>query len=192
MSIFGDIGKNIVGSKTGRHGTEEVSKGYRRGRKSVKEYYDKAEAELRPYLDFGKLQMTAVQRLFDDPSYIRNTPGYNFRYNEGASAVENSAAAKGSLFGGNTLLELTRYGQEFATNEYDKELGRLMGGVQVGQNASQLFTNLASSTGGDIAGLHAGEGRDIGAMLYGSSRQERQQQHEVGMSFLSMTGGGGK
>lgn len=49
---------------------------------------------------------------------MKADPGYQFRFQQGQEAVENSAAAKGSLLGGNTLRALNEYGQGFASNEF--------------------------------------------------------------------------
>jgi len=49
---------------------------------------------------------------------MKADPGYQFRFQQGQEAVENSAAARGSLLGGNTLRALNEYGQGFASNEF--------------------------------------------------------------------------
>lgn len=98
---------------------------------------------------------------------LQNSPGYQFRLGEGLKALERSAAARGTLLTGGTLKGLSRYGQEFASNEYDKrytqemELARLGFGAagmsanqntQYGQMAGDLLTqqgnvNAAGTTG---------------------------------------------
>ena len=57
--------------------------------------------------------------VFEDPSY-------QFRLNEGMKALERSAAAKGTLRTGNTLQDLMRYGQDYASQEYDKATQRAL------------------------------------------------------------------
>jgi hypothetical protein len=52
------------------------------------------------------------------------SPGYDFRLREGQRAIENAAAAKGMLRTGNTWKDLMKYGQDYATAEYDKTYGR--------------------------------------------------------------------
>ena len=52
------------------------------------------------------------------------SPGYDFRLREGQRAIENAAAAKGMLRTGNTYKDLMKYGQDYATAEYDKTYGR--------------------------------------------------------------------
>lgn len=57
------------------------------------------------------MQVTG-EDVFEDPSY-------QFRLNEGLKALERSAAAKGILRTGNTLQDLMRYGQDYASQEYE-------------------------------------------------------------------------
>ena len=55
---------------------------------------------------------------------FQEDPGYNFRLNQGMNGIENSAAARGSQLSGATLKELQRYGQNFASKEYNNAYGR--------------------------------------------------------------------
>lgn len=64
------------------------------------------------------------------------TPGYDFRLKQGTNAIESSAAARGGLNSGSTLKALNRYGQDYATGEYNNYLNRLAGKSASGQNAA--------------------------------------------------------
>lgn len=55
-----------------------------------------------------------------DPSEIENDPSYQFRFNEGWRPIQNSRAAQGLSRTGATLKAMQRYGQGFASNEYDR------------------------------------------------------------------------
>lgn len=134
----------------------------------IKDQYDDTKVAYQPYIDAGTSALSDYQRLasgleaptaemYDiaqqmDPivQQIREgdytkTPGYDFRMQEGQKALEQSAAAKGTLFSGATGKALTRYGQDYGTYEYDNYLNRLrnqlgdvttqMGGRQTALNA---------------------------------------------------------
>lgn len=60
----------------------------------------------------------------------QNEPGYQFRLGAGTQALDHSAAAKGSLRGGNTLKDILEYGQNFAGQEYQNVYNRAMQGFQ--------------------------------------------------------------
>ena len=51
-------------------------------------------------------------------------PGYAFRLSEGLKALEGRAAARGGLLSGNTLLGITDYGQNAASQEYTNAFNR--------------------------------------------------------------------
>ena len=86
-----------------------------------------------------------------DMEAYQRTPGYEFRREEGARAIEQSAAARGGLFSGQTGKELERYGQGVATSEYDRYIsglynqlsavGTQMGGRQAALGAGQQQVN---------------------------------------------------
>lgn len=67
---------------------------------------------------------------------LQSTPGYQFRLGEGQRQVDNSAAARGSTLSGATLKALSRYGQDYASGEYQNQFNRLSGMSTVGQNAA--------------------------------------------------------
>jgi hypothetical protein len=57
-------------------------------------------------------------------------PGYEFRLSEGQKLLERSKAGKGNFFSGATGKALTRYGQDYASGEFDKGFGRYQQGYQ--------------------------------------------------------------
>ncbi len=53
-------------------------------------------------------------------------PGYQFRMAEGMKALERSAASRGILQSGGTLKDITRFGQDTASQEYQNAFTRYM------------------------------------------------------------------
>jgi len=53
-------------------------------------------------------------------------PGYQFRMSEGMKALERSAAARGILQSGGTLKDITRFGQDYASQEYQNAFQRYL------------------------------------------------------------------
>lgn len=64
-------------------------------------------------------QQPLVQQAVQRASNFTTAPGYTFRLAEGMKGVENSAAARGGLLSGAALKATQRYGQDFASNEYN-------------------------------------------------------------------------
>jgi hypothetical protein len=74
---------------------------------------------LERYADFVPEEWKAPQ-----PSEIYDDPSYKFRFSEGMRPIETSRAAQGLTRTGATLKALSRYGQNFASNEYDRIYNR--------------------------------------------------------------------
>lgn len=88
-------------------------------------------------------------------------PGYGFRLREGQNAIENSAAARGMSLSGGTLRALSRYGQDFASNEYQNaynrfnndqtnQYNRLAGLAGIGQTATNAINTASSAYGNSV------------------------------------------
>lgn len=80
------------------------------------------------------------------------TPGYQFQLEQGLGAVQNSAAARGGLIGGNTMEALTQYGQGLADTTYAQTYARALGEYQQRYNIFQgnqtnTFNRLAALSG---------------------------------------------
>ena len=81
-----------------------------------------------------------LNRKFTLADFIKD-PGYGFRMSEGAKAIERSAAARGGVLGGGTLKALSRYNQDFASQEYNNSFSRW------NQENNQQFGRLSSIAG---------------------------------------------
>ena len=66
-----------------------------------------------------------LSSLLDNPDSTKETAAYKFRVGQGQQALERSLAAKGMLGSGNRLMELTKYGQDMGSQEYENQFGRL-------------------------------------------------------------------
>ena len=82
-------------------------------------------------------------------------PGYQFRLNEGGRAIDMASAAKrGPGLSGATLKELTRYGQDYASGEFQNVFNRAstLSGTGLGAATGQAqFTQAGASNQANIA-----------------------------------------
>jgi hypothetical protein len=68
-----------------------------------------------------------LRELLTNPDSIKQSTAYKFRVGQGQEALQRSLGARGMLNSGNRLMELTKYGQDMGSQEYDNQYGRLSG-----------------------------------------------------------------
>ena len=95
----------------------------------------------------------AAREAFDQ---YRGSTGYEFRLGEGLDAIEGSRAARGILSSGASAKELTRFGQDFASQEYQNYLDQITRQAQLQGNIAQRGLGAATAVGS--AGSQAGGG----------------------------------
>lgn len=116
-----------------------------------------------PWAANRPMYMQQLNRLMTQ-GFNPNDPAYQARMQAGTSAIERSAAAKGMLGSGNTLAELTQFGQGLASQEYQNQFQRLseLAGVTAGSpsDAARLMAGQQAS---------AAQGAGIlGSQLFGA------------------------
>ena len=102
---------------------------------------------------------TAMNSFYSDP-------GYQFRFDEGQRALENSAAARGGLLSGNTGRALVGFGQGMGSQEYGNYWNRLAGLSGTGQTATNQLGGFGANAARGIgnANIAAGQARGSGYM----------------------------
>jgi hypothetical protein len=99
-----------------------------------------------------------------DMSAFFQSPGYQFRRQEGTRGIERSAAASGGAFSGNALRALAEFNSGLASQEFGNYFNQLASVAGIGQTA----TNQTAAYGADYANqagrnaLYAGEARASG------------------------------
>jgi hypothetical protein len=107
-------------------------------------------------------------------------PGYQFRMSESMKALERSAAARGILQSGGTLKDITRFGQDAASQEYENAFRRYLAERQqklqpleyrigLGQNAATNQGVNIGSTAENVGGLMTSLGDIRSAGIMGQS-----------------------
>lgn len=90
-----------------------------------------------------------LRALLDNPDSINQSAAYKFRVGQGQEALQRSLGARGMLRSGNRLSELTKYGQDMASQEYDAQAGRL--GSLLGNYSTNWNTNNTANIQKQIA-----------------------------------------
>jgi len=144
-----------------------------------------------PYLNLGAQNAQTLQSLTSTPgkgllqgygsfqaptlAQAEQTPGYQFALQQGTRAIDENAAANGTLMSGNTGTALQQYGQGLAQNAYQQtynnafqnyqtnfntfnqnqqnQYARLFGTTGLGQGAATQTGALGQSAAGTMAGI---------------------------------------
>lgn len=159
-SVLGGIG-SIVGGVLGAQGAKAQANAANAATDVQRYMYDQTREDYAPYREVGT---SALQRLASEANRpFDQTPGYQFRFNEGLRAVNQDASARGLLNSGARLRALTQYGQGMAEQGYGDYANRLaaLAGVgqtatgqtaQAGQAAANGMANAAMAAGNAKAG----------------------------------------
>lgn len=102
---------------------------------------------------------------------FQQSPDYQFALKGGSDALDNSAAARGGMIGGNQIRAQTEFGQGLATQNLQGYLSRLLGmsgqGIQAAGTVAGANTAGAKYAGDDIMGAGTANASGIMGMAKG-------------------------
>lgn len=151
-AILGSAAIGAVGANTAANAQKKAARGAvdaqltatRETNDMLREFRTEDIERFQPFYDGGLGAYNALAfetGIGDRPEGyggFTKTPGYDFRMNEGRRAVEAGAATRHGLMSGATQQALTRYGQDYGSNEYANHLMRLGNLASSGQNAAGM------------------------------------------------------
>src|SRR5688572_14429051 len=117
---------SIVGSVLGMDDGSGQAAAAREAGRISKEQYEQQRKDLEGYRGLGDIGIDQVRNNLSDLTgtfsmdKFQKDPGYDFRMQEGMKALERGANARGGLMGGAAGKAMARYGQDYASNEWDK------------------------------------------------------------------------
>lgn len=173
---------NVFSDKNERKAKDDLVGGYNSGLNKLEGSYGRAqdrywnyEKEARPaagaYSD--ALGLNGADGNARAVNQFQAGPGYQFQLQQGQQAINRTAASRGMLASGNTSLDLLRYSQGLADQEYDDYLNRLDGqqrfGLGVADRAGAIDTGLgdvryATSLGKAGARANFQAGKDVSGL----------------------------
>lgn len=146
-------GGSVIGSMIGANAAENAARMQsdatnRATDVSNAQFYQTREDQ-RPWLEVGGQSIRTIGDLLRSGAIFPNfrgenlssEPGYQFRLNEGNKAIENAARARGMYMSPSTVKELMRYGQDYASGEYQNAYNRDM------SNKTTKFNMLSGAAG---------------------------------------------
>jgi hypothetical protein len=109
-----------------------------------------------PYQTLGATSANGLNTLlangFQAPTLqqAEQTPGYQFQLQQGTQALDENAAANGTLMSGNTGVALQQYGQNLAQNAYQQTYNNALNAYQANASTLTAGTNLGLSSTGQL------------------------------------------
>jgi hypothetical protein len=159
--IDNTLGTNIFGSNSSDKAMDAQANAAYLSNQTQKEMFDKQQENAKPWMDAGLGALSQLQ----DPNLLNNyqgDPGYQFRLDQGNNQINAAAAARGLGNSGATMKALTKYGQDFASNEYNNAYNRTYGRLSqiagFGQGALTNTNAAAQNYGNNVAQTQQGLG----------------------------------
>jgi len=167
----------VLGGDDAGDAADAVAKGYRESEDIFKDYGDQAINYLQPYNRVGKYGLNNLASVYgnpDGPDYTQftNSPGYQFAFDEGQKAVENSGSARGMTMSGAQLKGLTRYGQGMASQGFNDWFNRNMSLAGFGQQNANQMANYKMQTGTQVGAARQGIGEARGSGYMAQANQK--------------------
>lgn len=129
-------GTSLLGASQTAKATDKAAKSQRKATQAAISAQERAlerQIELQQPFYLGGVNALMNYQKASAPDYkpfgmdqFQADPGYQFRMSEGLKALERSAAARGILQSGQTLKDITRFGQDAASEEYQNAFTRYM------------------------------------------------------------------
>lgn len=182
--------------------------------------WDTQQANEAPWLSAGKGALNNLQGILAEPGQGWNEtfkpptaeeasqyPGYQFQEQQGESALQNSAAAHGALYSGNTQEALARYGQQSAQSDYgnvynqafqqyqqrygehNNQLNRLAALAGVGQTAASTLGQEGQAAATNFGNISLTGGAQIGQDYQNAAAAEASGYVGAGNAFGGALGG---
>ena len=117
---------------------------------------DKAISYQQPYEQAGRSGLNLLQQyLTGDPMATQNrleqSPGYQFRLQQGQNSIQNLLASRGGLKSGAAMKALEEFAQGTASQEFGNQVGYLQNLSNMGQQSATAMGNAEMMAGTNMA-----------------------------------------
>jgi hypothetical protein len=182
MSIVGDIVGGILGANAAGNaanaqvtGAQQAQKLEQKNQQAAQDFqsgvWSGTQANEQPFISGGQTSFNNLSNLVNNPNTFKygqtfqaptleqaqQTPGYQFRLQQGTQAIDQNAAANGTLLSGNTGKALEDYGQGLASSAYQQDYQNALNTYMTNYGVwnQGLQTQLGALSGASGQGLQA-------------------------------------
>lgn len=183
-----DLTEPVTGNQATKKAIEAQTNAANQANQTQRDIYDQQRQDQMPWYSAGIDALGNLTGNLDDYSKtfsmadFQQDPGYQFRLNEGLKALNASAAGRGSRLGGGQMKALTRYGQDYASGEYnnaynrfnadrDQRWNKLAGLAGVGQSATGQMGQATQNYGNQVSSNQMGVGNAIASAEIASANR---------------------
>ena len=168
-----EAAKNII--QYGELAAQSILESAGAGEDALREFWGEAKSLLQPIVDVGMYAFDEYASMMGirnssgelvpyNTDKLRETPGYQFRFQEGQRAVENSAV--GSYLSGESAKAINNYGQGMAAGYFDTRVNQLGMGMELGAGAANNLAGMAGQVGSELNASRQSQGVNL-AKIYG-------------------------
>ena len=167
--LGGAVVSGLMGSSAAKSAASTQADAANRAADLQYKQWQEQVALQKPWLQAGETALNKLVPLATNYTpfgmdQFQQDPGYQFRLSEGLKALDRQAAARGGLISGAALKAAGRYGQDYASNEYQNAFNRYqteraaqlqplqsLAGVgqttaqQIGQAGTQMASNVGEA-----------------------------------------------
>ena len=183
--VVGSIGGSLISSSAAKSAAGEQAAAARfagdlqaqaqaESTELQREVFEQGVEERRPFVEAGTRAVGELEeRVFAGPGEFRESPGFDFRVGEGVRALDQSAATRGKLLSGQQTKAVTQFGQDIASQEYEKFLNQFNQSLAPFQSLAGVGqTGVAQNTqAGQAFATNVGNITQTGASNVGASFQ---------------------
>src|ERR1700690_1866661 len=192
MSIVSSLGGGILGSGAANDAATVESQGAKQAQNleyqnqqnalgSQQTALGNVTAAQQPYQTVGSTAsnnlVNILNESFQAPTLAEaeNTPGYQFNLEQGTRAIDQNAAANGTLLTGNTGTALEKYGQNLARTTYQQDYNNALSTYGANTNTALQGTQLGENSTGQLTNANLGiAGMATNTDLTGGQQQAQQ------------------
>ena len=147
------------GKKSAKKAAAAEAEAYARSEAEYRNALLRAEQYQQPFREAGTAALGGLTKLnAGDYSAFSSSPDYQFAVEQGGRAVDRSAAARGNLNSGNTLIAQQRFGQGLASQQLGAYRNALFQQAGMGQSAANAITGATLDTSGRVGNAMVGQG----------------------------------
>ena len=121
----------------------------------------------------------------------KQSPGYEFRRDEGLKAIQRMGSAQGARFSPSTWKAAARYSSNLASDEYNNYTNALRSMAGIGQQSASNIGSLGVQTGQGIANAYINAGNARASSYGAQGAVWGNALNNIGYGLASQFGGGG-